>query len=151
MKTLSPEFRSLSFSGSGKQIEENQNQRSVLRSGSSLWADWTMGQEECVSLLSGQEEGLNFIIFCRVWGEVKRSFGTIIFLIKVILRNLELIPIASLSPEVYGPLCDGCFANPSPSPAARLHPFSRPPSAGAACQAFPSQEARSACTSVTLR
>lgn len=56
LKTLSPEFRSLSLSGSGKQREENQNQRTVLRACSSLRAHWTMGQEECGSLLSGQEQ-----------------------------------------------------------------------------------------------
>lgn len=30
----------------------------------------------------------------------------------------ELTPIVSLSPEVYGPLCNGCFSNPSPPPPA---------------------------------
>lgn len=79
----------------------------------------------------------------RMYGEFKRSFETVISLIKVPLRkwhwrifvpwslwaSLQLLLLQTLTP---------------------LNQFSRPPSAGADCRAFPSQEARGACTSVAL-
>lgn len=71
------------------------------------------------------------------------SFGTVIFLIKVILRNMHqlcLCPLKSVGLSLMAAL-----TNPPPS-----HPFSRPPPVGVACPAFPSWEAKGACTHVAL-
>ena len=53
LKILRLEFSSLSFSESGQKREANQNQRNVLSLCRSLWANRTVSQEECGSLLIG--------------------------------------------------------------------------------------------------
>lgn len=71
------------------------------------------------------------------------SFGTVIFLIKVILRNMHQLCLCPL--KSVGLSLMAAPTNPPPS-----HPFSRPPPVGVACPAFPSWEARGACTHIAL-
>lgn len=82
-------FRSPSFSGRGKK-RGSHSPRNALGPCGSLWAAWRASREEWGSLLRGQERG--WILLSSFQGckrEVKRSFGTKMFEIKVIARKLR--------------------------------------------------------------
>lgn len=131
LKTLRPEFSSLSFSGSGKKRGANPNQRNVLSLCSSLRGQLDRESRRMWLPPHWTGAGLNLIfILSRMYGEFKGSFETVISLIKVTLRKWHrriFVPwslwasLQLLLPQTLTP----------------LNQFSRPPSAGADSRDFP--------------